>query len=475
MIILALSVVITACSGSSNNDAASSSPAASSSAPAASSPAASSATASSEAPKEPVTLKVAAFGAGWAQYWQRIYDRFKEMNPDTNISVDIQEYPTGADYNKAIDVAFASNESIDVMLMHHNDLLPRKDAFLPLEPFAQARGLDLIEDYGPAMVFQQIDGKNYQLPYVYATDMMIYNKKMFEEAGVGIPDENWTWDDWIAAAGKLTSGSGADKVYGYSIPYSSLDSALKPAYGYSLVNGTTVTIAGDARAREAIELHKELFDKGISPDFTTYGLEKMDSRVLMAQGKAASTTSNYWVPIYMNQLIYNNGTLGEEALSLDWEYTFMPKLTAADTPKVAAVTYAYAFSIPAISKHPEEAFDFMRFAANDAADIIGVPPAYTKADPGIVYKVYSTFLDSKGNMHENLYPQDKIDRMLKVLKETIPAPDVYGVITYDSGAYNAVRDLFMREAPEYYLGNISLDDLINKVQTEGQKEADKFK
>ncbi len=45
---------------------------------------------------------------------------------------------------------------------------------------------------------------------------IVYNKKLFQEAGVAPPTPDWTWDDFRAAAKELTDPS--KKQYGWLIP-----------------------------------------------------------------------------------------------------------------------------------------------------------------------------------------------------------------------------------------------------------------
>jgi len=45
---------------------------------------------------------------------------------------------------------------------------------------------------------------------------LIYNKKLFDQAGVAYPTDNWSWDDFRAAAKKLTDP--ANKQFGWSYP-----------------------------------------------------------------------------------------------------------------------------------------------------------------------------------------------------------------------------------------------------------------
>ena len=42
--------------------------------------------------------------------------------------------------------------------------------------------------------------------------VLVYNKEMFDQAGVAYPDENWTWDDMMDASAKIYAATGK---YGY--------------------------------------------------------------------------------------------------------------------------------------------------------------------------------------------------------------------------------------------------------------------
>lgn len=55
-------------------------------------------------------------------------------------------------------------------------------------------------------------GELYALPRRLDWTLCYYNADMFEEAGLADPPENWTWDDFIEYAGKLTEYDENDKV-----------------------------------------------------------------------------------------------------------------------------------------------------------------------------------------------------------------------------------------------------------------------
>jgi multiple sugar transport system substrate-binding protein len=83
---------------------------------------------------------------------------------------------------------------------------------------ADTRPAAKLDDYYPSVLqTAQYDGKTYGLPWIAQPVMLYYNPKLFAAAGVSPPDESWTWDDFKAAAEKLTidtNGDGAVDQYG---------------------------------------------------------------------------------------------------------------------------------------------------------------------------------------------------------------------------------------------------------------------
>ncbi|WP_214318325.1 ABC transporter substrate-binding protein [Nonomuraea sediminis] len=63
-----------------------------------------------------------------------------------------------------------------------------------------------------------VDGKVIGLPAVVDNLGIIYNKKLFDQAKLAYPTDDWTWDDFRAAAKKLTNH--ATNVYGTAYPVS---------------------------------------------------------------------------------------------------------------------------------------------------------------------------------------------------------------------------------------------------------------
>lgn len=60
------------------------------------------------------------------------------------------------------------------------------------------------------------DGKLYALAPTFSSSALIYNKKMFADAGVEPPTDNMTWDQVFDLGRRLARGEGADRKYGFS-------------------------------------------------------------------------------------------------------------------------------------------------------------------------------------------------------------------------------------------------------------------
>ena len=73
-------------------------------------------------------------------------------------------------------------------------MLPLNDDVMELDKYSQA-ATDLLKGE---------DGSYYGVPFLLDPNVLIYNKAMFDEAGLEYPTEDWTWDDFRTAAAALT-------------------------------------------------------------------------------------------------------------------------------------------------------------------------------------------------------------------------------------------------------------------------------
>jgi multiple sugar transport system permease protein len=102
--------------------------------------------------------------------------------------------------------AMQAGNCADVFWLHWS-MLPSyaaKGTLLPLDEFVKADRFDLDDFFSTMVEAYRYKGRLYALPHQGSTQMLIYNKDLFDKAGLKYPDANWTRDDFLEAAKKLT-------------------------------------------------------------------------------------------------------------------------------------------------------------------------------------------------------------------------------------------------------------------------------
>ena len=94
----------------------------------------------------------------------------------------------------------------------------RSGALLDLSEFMGDGGVDPARYYPLALEAFTDGGTQYGLPATFSDVVLIYNKALFDAAGLDYPTADWTWEDEQAAAEALTDADAG--VYGDYQPVS---------------------------------------------------------------------------------------------------------------------------------------------------------------------------------------------------------------------------------------------------------------
>ncbi len=148
---------------------------------------------------------------------QAICDAYTEKHPDVVIEVQVTSW---SEYWTKLEAAAISNQMPDIFWMHTNEILKYAD-------YGKIADLtDLYDDEDPdyySKHFSEItlaniqgsDGRYYGVPKDKDTVGLVYNKEMFDAAGVAYPDETWTWDDMEEASQKIYDATGKYGLMAY--------------------------------------------------------------------------------------------------------------------------------------------------------------------------------------------------------------------------------------------------------------------
>ncbi|MBP3821024.1 sugar ABC transporter substrate-binding protein [bacterium] len=164
-----------------------------------------------------ITVQFASWGSeSEINILKPILKDFENKNP--NIKVDFMHIPQN--YFQKIHLLFASNTAPDVIFINNQ--------YLPI--YANAGVLEELKDFDFASYYPQaVDalswkGKNYGIPRDISNLVIFYNKDIFDKYKVKYPHENWTFEEFLQTAIKITHrpkvfGVSFDETPLYYIPY----------------------------------------------------------------------------------------------------------------------------------------------------------------------------------------------------------------------------------------------------------------
>jgi alpha-1,4-digalacturonate transport system substrate-binding protein len=191
-----------------------------------------------------------------------------------------------------------------------------------------------------------VNNKIIAAPMDVTANGLIYNKTLFDKAGVKVPtspDNVWTWDEFEAALKQVMEKGGAK--YGLVWDFTPHRwSTLLYQFGGSMLNpeGTKAAINSDAGV-QAAAYFKKLHDDGVMPTSVWLGGENPNN--LFRSGTvAAHFAGNWMISSY------------KDITSFQWGVTYMPK--AKQRSSVPGGKFAMAFKGSGVEK---EAADFLNY------------------------------------------------------------------------------------------------------------------
>ncbi|MBP1994571.1 ABC transporter substrate-binding protein [Paenibacillus eucommiae] len=224
-------------------------------------------TASPAQPKE-VALKIGLPGA-YDVTKKEIIDGFKTKYP--YIKLEIEEAPWG-DFATKITPELAGGTPPDVWFQENAVILSygKRGVAEDLMPYIEK---DLkLDDYTSALFAAKTeDGKVWGIPHGLNPSTMIYNKKLFDDAKIPYPTKDWTYEQMLDIARKLTkdtNGDGKSDVYGLIVT-SAITSGwfpwAKSAGGGILDETKTKAIVDDPKTIEGLKQWVDTMKTGLAP------------------------------------------------------------------------------------------------------------------------------------------------------------------------------------------------------------------
>ena len=328
-----------------------------------------------------VTLTVWDFGGAEFEWIDSIaIPAFQEKYP--NVKVEHLGIPE-SDYSTKLETAVAGGQVPDVALQSYTYRLWQAGHVLPLDDYMARDGLKSDDFYPIFRSWCMLDGKVYVMPvsaYIWA---MVYNKDLFQQAGLPElgPDTVITFDDWLEYAEAINKPSEnlEDHVFASHLfvpNWCAMNNYMSEPY----------VLGPDGRQCQG---------NADNPDWvhTWEILLKAHKEGLMVESAAGIAGDLGWGDLFKTgKLGMMPGTLGDainmRKAGLNVGLTGQPVVTKGWQGNVGA--WATAYGIMSASKHQEEAWLFLKFLTTEVArtlamgdcDACGNPATYIPANEG---------------------------------------------------------------------------------------------
>ncbi|MFI5054998.1 MAG: ABC transporter substrate-binding protein [Actinomycetota bacterium] len=226
-----------------------------------------------------------------------LVDQYNAMNTGVHVTLDYIGSNDNA-YQK-LTVALQGGLQPDITYQYGTSMasLATAPSIMDLTDRVQDPGFNWDDFSAGARAAATVDGQVYGVPALIDNLAIVYNKDLFEAAGVDEPTADWTWDDFRTAAKALTDPS--KQQYGFAFPVDGTedtvwhyDAMLWEANGDILNADNTEAAFNSPAGVEALTTLQEMAvtDKSVFLDQQNVG--KIDD--LFNAGKIAMDVTGPW-------------------------------------------------------------------------------------------------------------------------------------------------------------------------------------
>jgi multiple sugar transport system substrate-binding protein len=349
----------------------------------------------------PVNLKWAMWDYDLTVYYKPLVDAYQAMN--SNVKIECVDLGS-ADFMTVVSTQLSGGADLDIITI--KDIpgyanLVRQNRLEPLNAYIKSANINTALYNG---VVEQLTtgGEVYTLPFRMDFWLTFYNKDIFDRAGVPYPSNDMTLDQYDALARRVTSGSGASKIYGAH--YHTWRSAVSL---FGILDGKNTIVDGnyDFLAPIYNRVLKEQ-DDGIVRSYTdlrTSGTHY--SGVFFNSQTAMLTMGSWFIPTQIAQVAKG------EAASKNWGLVKYPHPDGV--PAGTTLGTITGISVNRNSKNKDAALKFMQFVSGpegaavmaktgsipaimnqDVINSISALPGFpTDANSKAALSVYKTYLE----------------------------------------------------------------------------------
>lgn len=314
----------------------------------------------SEETEEPITLRMAWWGSQTRHdITTEVINMYMDEHPNVTIEYEFYSFD---DYFTKLKTLVASDQVWDIFQLGGNFPM-YMDKIYYLDEFIESGIVDVSEiPEAYLQITQDIEGKQIGLSNGLNTYGIAYDVDMFNDAGVPLPTDSWTWDDYADAAMKImektghygTSGFTSSEFIAGCSTYIGQQGSIGE-YGFFNLDLTDMGFEDPSMLEGYIQMRADLIKAGASPDA---GAEMEITNIendFLVTGEAGMT----WVAVNQFPTIYDICAAEGRNLAL----APLPRVTK-DGPSGAIIQSSQMLCVSQDSEHKEAAAEFISWFQN---------------------------------------------------------------------------------------------------------------
>ncbi len=430
-------------------------------------------------PEGPEKVVWGAYGYLAQDKADRIAEAFEAVYPEYELEyVDLGS----TDYLVRLDTMVASGERLDMALTMDSVAYTnraKEGMFLPIEAYLTEDGFDLYDAFGDGIAASYIDDEIYGLPYTKGGFYVFYNKDMFDAAGLAYPTDDWTWEEFERTAKQLTTGEGADKVYGANVHLTwgyGIETLPAQMAGWTPFKDGNKDAANldDPRLEASLAMWNRMQNVDESAiSLSTFKAEQIGSRMPFARGEAAMLLSNWWSASWFISAKYGSAE-GDAILNFDMGIANIPRPDVSVPNNLNATDMDYYYAVPVTAENPRGGALLARFIITDMWPKMGILSSYRYEDLAEFKESFTAYTDTDGNKHVMDYSDEIVTKIMGNWTQPISAYYKHGTGLNPEGL-SVMMDIYDQERELYYLGEQGLDETLSRMQQRAQEELDMLK
>ena len=367
---------------------------------------------------------------------------YTAKHPEVDIEVQVTNW---TEYWTKLEAAAESNTMPDIFWMHTNQILYYADFGM------LADVTDLYADEDPSYYqnhFSDIsignasgsDGRLYGVPKDKDNLVLVYNKEMFDAAGVAYPDENWTWDDLVSASAQIYDKTGKYGYMAYNDDQMGYWSFVYQAGGCILTEDKTRAGFDQPGTRKGMEFYVGLQDYEWCPD-QSYFAETAPGTAFFS-GIGSMYIEGNWE--LMNKCVSFPDMNGK------WDIAPMPKCPdPVSGDGRATISNGLCYSTAAHGKTRDIALDVIKFFGTEEAQLLA-------SSYGAAISAYN----GTEQPYFDAFDKAGYDINVPILMDQF----AYGVQNVNNAAKPKWKSPVLDELNKVYSGQQSLDSALDNMQ-----------